>query len=31
MGIEYASWTLLSRQKGDVVSVCNTGENFIDH
>lgn len=29
MGIEYASWMLLSRQKGVVVSVCNAGEIFI--
>lgn len=28
MGIENASWTILSRQKG-LVSVCNTGEIFI--
>lgn len=28
MGIEYAGWILLSRQKGGVVSACNTGEIF---
>lgn len=29
MGIEYAGWILLSRQKGGVVSACNTGEIFL--